>query len=193
MNRRAASIFALSTAGLLGLVVAIAAPPALAFHSDQGCIQCHVPHGSAGDQTQVPLWNPVHTSTTLTSYYSSPTAKATFHAPDGASVLCLSCHDGSYSLVTSTHVFGPDKAMGDLANSHPISFVYDKTLASADGALVDPTTLPKGVLDGRGEMQCTSCHDPHSSAQQADGYLRWPYAEPGAAQTTTFCRNCHLR
>lgn len=164
-------------------------------HSDMGCNMCHVPHNATGDNTQVPLWNPQHASTTLTGRYTSPTMDAVTTAPDGASKLCLSCHDGSYPM-GDEHKFGPNPqhAMGSLENSHPISFVYDLTLAETDGALVDPRTLPRDVLDGQGKMQCTSCHDVHVQAVDQDKFLRWGAYDPAVGGSTSgFCNNCHIK
>lgn len=59
----------------------------------------------------------------------------------------------------------------DLKSDHPISFTYDAALASSDGELRTPdgaivgtrasgTTPPKLPLE-KGQMQCTTCHDPH--------------------------------
>lgn len=178
-------------------------------HPDYGCASCHVPHAAAADQA-VPLWNPDHTTTVLTTNYSSDTMDAATSAPDGASKLCLSCHDGSYSHVDDDHSFAssarPTGNLGGLETSHPISFVYDAALAAADGELVDPTTLPSDILDANSKMQCTSCHDVHGtsvadipddpttgtdeSVNQPN--LRWPYYS-GYGVTAAFCRNCHLK
>lgn len=60
----------------------------------------------------------------------------------------------------------------NLTNDHPISFTYDSTLAANDGELrvPDGTTVgtrqagvsPKPLLPlENGQVQCTSCHDPH--------------------------------
>ena len=180
-------------------------------HPEYGCGSCHVPHNAAGDNSEVPLWNPAHVTTTLTdNYTASQTTTATMEAPNGASALCLSCHDGTYSHVDSEHSFGEglrtgvdedgdgnDDAygMGSLANTHPISFVYDAALASADGELVDPATLATDVLDGNSRMQCSSCHDVHNTAAghdpaDAGGNLRWA---TGYGTGATFCRHCHAK
>ena len=179
------------------LVAAIAvmwmASPALA-HPDYGCKSCHVPHNAYVTENDVPLWNPDHTTTTLTEYYDSPTLEGdTTGGPDGASKLCLSCHDGSYSHVADgsqildengdpvldangdptyneDHRFGAGKGMGSLDATHPISFTYDATLVANDTAanggvpgLVDPSTLADDILPN-GKVQCTSCHDVHNTA-----------------------------
>jgi len=175
-------------------------PPAeqLYAHPDSGCASCHVPHGAAGDNTEVPLWNPAYTETTLTEFYSSPSLDATVSQVDGASKLCLSCHDGTNSRVQSQGRtnFGSGGAMEGLENSHPVSFVYDQSLAVTDGALVDPDTLPRGVLDGSGKMQCSSCHEVHRTpTRQEESNLRWAYVKTGGPSNTTaaFCRNCHIK
>jgi hypothetical protein len=59
----------------------------------------------------------------------------------------------------------------DLTNDHPISFTYDAALAAADGELRTPDGTHVGTrVAGQpkprlplenGQMQCTTCHDPH--------------------------------
>ena len=58
------------------------------------CIFCHVPHNSRPDR---PLWNRSDPGLTFTLYNSS-TTHAVLGQPDGASILCLSCHDGTIAL-----------------------------------------------------------------------------------------------
>lgn len=163
---------------LIGLVVTVAlAPPASAAHSDRGCRYCHTPH-NAGDPNDpnevdaygVPLWANTYLSDGLPTYtlYDSKTLDATLEQPDGPSRLCLGCHDGSYEAI-----FDDDAVFeaNDLVHSHPISFVYDASLIAADEALKDPVTALSGLggtisqdlLDEKEKMQCTSCHDVHSS------------------------------
>jgi predicted CXXCH cytochrome family protein len=51
----------------------------------------------------------------------------------------------------------------DLSNDHPVSFVYDATLATNKGEMVLPATLTGAVkLDKANQMQCSSCHDAHN-------------------------------
>ena len=98
----------------------------------------------------------------------------------------------------------------DLTNDHPISFTYDDSLAIADGELRLPSATPE--IDNRvpgthpavpltdGQLQCTSCHDPHirdTSGEQIK-FLRlnrFQMAEPfgGGFDSTIdqICLACH--
>ena len=121
---------------------------------------------------------------------------ATASAPDGASKMCLSCHDGTFTGVESEHVFGtaPEAGAGSLTASHPVSFVYDQNLASTDGQLQNPDTLEPGVLDVNSKMQCTSCHEVHDNGLDTEDALRWQYnSDLGSGVSATFCRHCHIK
>jgi predicted CXXCH cytochrome family protein len=175
-------------AGLLACVGLLlgAADIAQASHSSRGCFNCHVPHQAnpvSATDYGVPLWSPKYANGPLHvtyTMYSSPTFDALSpeisSQPDGASKLCLGCHDGSYSSVRNPRrIFGA----GSLATSHPISFKYTAAMASAHPALKSPTemsgmggTIAQDLLDSQGKMQCTSCHDVHSSGY-GDYMLRW--------------------
>jgi len=137
------------------------------------CLFCHTVHKTTG---QIPLWS--HAMSSVTNYvvYSSPTLKATVGQPDGSSRLCLSCHDGTVALgmVSSrtttiqmqsgvtTLPSGASNLGTDLSGDHPISFVYDQNLATADPGVQEPSALDKRLrLDVQQKMQCVTCHDPH--------------------------------
>lgn len=216
MMRPTQKILGLAVAGF---AMALFATPAAAdpqsswvggFHSTRSCESCHVPHNAheqTGVTTQVPLWNPAHVDGAgLTGFYTSSTLDAdTSGGPDGASKLCLSCHDGTYASVSASHQIGEDKALGPLSGMHPISFVYDAALVALDDELKDPSELPRDVLDGLGKMQCTSCHDIHSTAIQGKStsvegvnqhnghYLRWAWTTGSTNRKAEFCQNCHLK
>ncbi len=55
---------------------------------------------------------------------------------------------------------------GQLLDDHPISFIYDAALASADGTLNSPGGssiggLPLWWANGGYRVECVTCHDPH--------------------------------
>jgi predicted CXXCH cytochrome family protein len=132
----------------------------------QICIACHTPHNADTTVTDAPLWN--HTLPTVTyTLYASPTFNGAVTQPTGVSKLCLSCHDGtvavdSFGGTTGTTMIATAGNLGtNLKKSHPISFTYNAALATADGELVDPATLPAGWVNG-GKFECSSCHDVHN-------------------------------
>jgi hypothetical protein len=178
----------------------------------QICIFCHSPHNA---NPRAPLWN--HSLSAVTNYrmYWSSTLKAYPSAgaapqPDGASKLCLSCHDGTIALgavgsrPTPILVTGgptlPRTSAGylgtDLSGSHPISIVYDDALAVARNAssVTMPLTLPSThndpdvKLDSRHKIQCTTCHDPHDDSNYQPGVVPHFYVKP---TWSGVCETCH--
>lgn len=177
----------------------------------QICVACHTPHNANTTVTDAPLWN--HTVTTKTyTLYNSLTLNATPGQPTGVSKLCLSCHDGtvavdSFGGATGTTFLTGNYAIGagpaDLSNDHPISFTFNTALATADGALFDPST--KTVTIGSGtqtktgtiaavmlynnQVQCPTCHDVHNAFAvggiNGDPLLR--ISKAGSA----LCLTCH--
>ena len=148
--------------------------PVKATSESEICLFCHAPHHGTGD---TPLWNHTLSKVSYTPYASS-TAKATVGQPTGSSRLCLSCHDGTVALGmlssrsrpidmqrgVTTLPSGASNLGTDLSDDHPISFTYDHALVTANGQLKDPATLTDRVrLDHNKQLQCTSCHDPHSN------------------------------
>lgn len=155
------------------------------------CVFCHTPHNANPSRA---LWNQELSGTTYTLYTSS-TLEATLGQPTGSSRLCLSCHDGTVALgalrkppsdaaVTMAPLAGRAALGTDLSDDHPISFVYDSALAIRQGALADPATLPAHApLDNTGQLQCTSCHDPHD-----DTYRQFLRADD---RRGALCTTCH--
>ena len=192
----------------LGLCVT-ASVQAQVSHSDLvGCDGCHVPH-NAEMLPGVPLWNGSETTITFTMY-SSASFQATIDGqPSGASKLCLSCHDGAnpnFLWMSEDSLFGGS----ELVNSHPISFVYDSSLAALDGGLRDPAepstlgrTIAQDLLDPESKMQCNSCHDVHTSGigeSQLRGYnYGFETIENPDGSTSRvhhgpeLCRMCHIK
>lgn len=132
------------------------------------CIFCHTPHNATPSG---PLWNRSNPGASYTPY-SSSTAAASPGDPTGASILCLSCHDGTIALgelisraANIDVIGGPNMPIGpsnltqDLSDDHPVSFLYSDANQSE---LVSAATLNGVVkLDNSGQLQCTSCHNAH--------------------------------
>ena len=148
-----------------------------ALGESEVCIFCHTPHNAS---PQGPLWNRQDPGRNYIPYTSS-TLDSSPGQPTGASLLCLSCHDGTIALgdlisrdapvaMTGGVTVMPDgrtKLGTDLSDDHPVSFYFTEALAAADGKLVSPSLLTGQVavqLDASGQMQCTTCHDPHDNS-----------------------------
>jgi predicted CXXCH cytochrome family protein len=159
------------------------------------CIFCHTPHSSLPSS---PLWNKEDPGYSYILYHSS-TIEAVPGQPDGASILCLSCHDGTTALGSvlsrtgdinfsdGITIFPPGTSniSTDLGDDHPISFDYTTGLAAADGQLKDPSAIVLPVALHNGRMQCTSCHDPHRNLTSDFLLLTNQYSE--------LCFSCHNR
>jgi len=127
------------------------------------CGPCHAAHHT-DDAQLVPLWNHATSVGPFTPYNDggqSTTLDAAVGNPSGASLACLSCHDGTVALnqlhsgiiqggvavnIDASAQIGPD-----LHTTHPISFTYDSALAAADGALVDPLVYTIGTEHWAGQ------------------------------------------
>lgn len=168
--------------------------------STQICEPCHVPH-NASNASAGPLWN--HASTTVTSYtlYSSPTGTldATDLAqPSAGSKICLGCHDGTVAVdafggATGTTTIAASAQVGNdstLADDHPISFTYDATLATTDGELTAPTSLPISLPLFSGKMECATCHDVHNGGAAAAVNIKLLNVTPAGS---AICLACHIK
>ena len=123
-------------------------------NTTQVCVFCHTPHNA--NYTRA-LWNRSAPTATFALYTSGANVEtdswyvgSSRTLPvDSPSILCMSCHDGSTSLVTlgkapiegSGHMTNLNIAFGNtltgnaalgsnLTNDHPISIVYDVAVAS---------------------------------------------------------------
>jgi predicted CXXCH cytochrome family protein len=162
------------------------------------CIFCHTPHNSRQD---IPfLWN---RSDSTVSYipYTSSTMYATVGQPTGASKLCLSCHDGTVAMgavlsrAKEIDFLGgirfmpadmPSHIGTDLSDDHPISFRYEQSISKGNTELAPPEALGNDLrLDADGQLQCTSCHDPHDDS--LGDFL------VVSNQFSLLCRRCHQK
>lgn len=158
------------------------------------CIFCHISHHARVDH---PLWNRADPGLTYTLYGSS-TTMANIGQPDGSSILCLSCHDGTIALGSilsqstpitmaggvTTMPAGVSNLTKDISDDHPFSFPYDASLAAANGQLANPNSLTGPVKLENGKLQCTSCHDPHENVTTA--FL------VATTQSSNLCITCHI-
>lgn len=165
------------------------------------CIFCHSSHNTS---TEGPLWNHKTTSPGKFKTYERSTMAGRAEQPNGATKLCLSCHDGTIAVGA---VLGqsrpiPMKNVGasgeipsgrkshigtDLSAMHPVSIPYRQSTALSVGHLRWPPFDPEGKVgpDADGFVQCTACHDPHDDSR-SDRYPFW--------NKTTFdevCLTCH--
>lgn len=153
------------------------------------CSFCHTPHGALSG---TPLWSH-KLSMAVYRIYQSSSLEANVGQPTGSSKLCLSCHDGTVALaetIKSNSAGGAYIAPGaanlgtDLSDDHPISFVYSMALSTEDVQIHSPSVLPEELkLDKSGELQCTTCHDPHDN--RYGDFLVMPNRRSG------MCTACH--
>ncbi len=156
------------------------------------CLFCHTSHSSA---PVAPLWNRKNSGAIYTLYNSS-TLDAKPGQPDGSSILCLSCHDGTVALgnlisrqnVEFSHGIttmpgGKSNLTTDLSDDHPISFVYDAALSASDKELLNPRDILMPVQLEKNKLQCTSCHNPHK-----DLYGNFLVS---SNESSNLCLSCH--
>lgn len=165
------------------------------------CIFCHSSHNASSEG---PLWSHETTSTGNFQTYKRSTMKSQAEQPNGATKLCLSCHDGTIAVGAIKGLSRPIPMNGvsgsgeipsnrksnvgtDLTGTHPVSVKYSQNLALADEHLRWPPLDPerKVSADADGYVQCTACHDPHDDSK-SEMYPFW--------KKETFddvCKVCH--
>ena len=166
------------------------------------CVYCHTSHQAAAALGQPPLWNHEFPSP-VPDYgvYSSPTLNATptqIGEPlgaAGASMLCMSCHDGSVAI---SALYNPPNSgaptpipaltgnanLGqDLSDDHPVNFSYQQSIDNGDTGLNAAGSVDDLLLGG--SVQCASCHQAHDP--QWEPFLR--QSNVGSA----LCLRCHIK
>lgn len=143
------------------------------------CMYCHAPHSGNPGSAATPLWTQRLSSVQSYQMYSSPTMvnQVNSSPPLGSnSTLCLSCHDGTVALGTTTpwgqvpmsgSLSGTPADLGtNLQTTHPFSFVTP--LQSAPDLWPSLSATPPSTRDTtsavtliNGNVECGSCHNPH--------------------------------
>lgn len=139
------------------------------------CAYCHAPHSGLNTG----LWNQKLTTQTYATY-SSTTQKNNNTQPvlGAVSNQCLSCHDGTVAVgataaygqvATRGSMYSADVFGSNMQSSHPFSLALPikdniDLVASlaANGSTADITGAVKLI---KGNVECTSCHNPHVQAK----------------------------
>ncbi|MDH5630876.1 MAG: cytochrome c3 family protein [Gammaproteobacteria bacterium] len=174
--------------------------------SGEICVVCHAPHNNQASILNAPLWNHTPTAASHTMYTGFDIDGTVGTAPNGASLLCLSCHDGTVAVdsfggntpvPTNIDAINANANLGvDLSNDHPISVTYDDVndtelhpAATTDvtiGDGVGTTGSIANLLLAAGEVQCSSCHDVHNT-NAVTGTKLLVKSNAGSA----LCLTCH--
>lgn len=164
----------------------------------QVCVYCHTPHNATTAKPAPPLWNKDQTISVF-DIYASPTIDNPTGQPEGTSLACLTCHDGTLALdaminppagyVPDGFTMGGSANLGkDLSNDHPISIGYS---LSADADFVDPGSVTNilplfsGTQDPNYQVECGSCHDVHDRTN-------FPFLRI-SNDNSALCLTCHLK
>jgi predicted CXXCH cytochrome family protein len=174
----ASAVFAQYTGDVLGQHQLTPGSGSHVVGQGSGCLYCHAPH--SGLASGAALWNQKLSTTTYAPYTSSTYhQKGNTQAPVGSdSNMCLSCHDGTVA-VGQTITYGQLMLNGtmngtnligavDVNNQHPLQPQHPFSLMQP---MQDSLDLLSTVVQGKtgdlsvklinGNVECTSCHDPH--------------------------------
>ena len=224
MLKRVTGLFAALAAGLLWAITASAGTIVGSAHdfnngtggftndgwntSGEICVVCHTPHTQ--ESTMGPLWNrATYTPSGFTMYSNTPVDGTVSATPQGSTVLCLSCHDGTVAIdnfggvTTGTIVLasGDDAFVNkDMSDDHPVSITYAPgTGANQDAELFattadvtfgnNDTGTVADLLDNN-RVECSSCHDVHNT-QSATGEPYLLRIDNTGTQGSELCLSCH--
>lgn len=167
----------------------------------QVCIFCHSSHNASSEG---PLWNHVTTQPGKFATYKRSTMNSQAQQPNGATKLCLSCHDGTIAVGAVRGLARPIPMRNvgssgaipttrrshigtDLTGTHPVSVKYSQNVALADAHLRWPPFDPAREVgtDAGGFIQCTACHDPHDGTRST----KYPFWKK--ATFDEVCEVCH--
>lgn len=185
-----------------------AANPTQLTNYGEVCVYCHTPHGGS-NSTNAPLWNrnfgPASGAYQMyNNAWSSTIDMQVAASPQGVSLACLSCHDGTIGLDVIVNRPNADTTLApkngtmpanggqffanlgtDLRNDHPVSVTYSTTADPAFHA-PDASNRINGELPlYSGRVECGSCHNPHNTTYPP--FLR------KANTSSALCTTCHIK
>lgn len=148
------------------------------------CQYCHAPH--SGISGVRPLWSQKLSTQQNYTLYSSKTLVNTVQEPliGADSSLCLSCHDGTvapghtvpYGTIKMSGAMNSSDVFGnDLSTTHPFNFKLPLSPSTPNvySSVLNGSTGNPKVKMIKGNVQCTTCHEPHVEAidQVAKNFL----------------------
>lgn len=132
------------------------------------CLYCHAPHNAL---STTPLWNQTLSTAQSILHASATDNPGSATSVGRASMLCLSCHDGT-TAIGQTVAFGMLQMTGalnaklgtDLSGSHPFSIQPQlKDAPSLVTTLVSSRqTRDATVKLVNDNIECSTCHDVHN-------------------------------
>ena len=169
------------------------------WSNSEVCFPCHTPHHA--NPTVPPLWN--HTVSTATyTLYTSERLKNPVAMPGYASVVCLSCHDGTVAVDALGGAAGASFMSGkaligtDLSNDHPVGALWAHG-SGFNGLCSSCHGRSMGRMITKGErmalpfykkrVECASCHDAHNKGAGEKAFLRKKIA------FSELCYHCHSK
>lgn len=155
---------------------------------DTRCVFCHAPRSQS---PSLGAWTEDQPDHLFDYPYDRPAVAQPAGKPDGSSLTCLGCHDGTIALGDIASRTQSARAISGAApatvsHGHPVSVLYEPAGALDGRNLASRDDMPQRVrLDEDGKVQCTSCHDPHDGT-----YPNFLVMEDG---NTALCVSCHRK
>ncbi len=163
-------ILVLVSANLLALVgphADITSSTSTLTDNGEVCVYCHTPHAANNDYNPSPLWNKPTSNTAFTMYGASTSGTAgvtiagttSDATPTGASMACLSCHDGVSAMnsVVNAPGAGNSDINGVLIGTNPatpatmVSVAYKSVGLSGD--MTDDHPISIQYIEGRASLR----------------------------------------